>query len=167
MEQAAFLFGVVGEAVRELVVVGEVHHDVGPFAAFDAVHGGERHPGRVAAHGEVAAQPALEAAGVVVQAGELGQRGEVVVLGRAVHAVAVVVERGDGAAEADAVDEGVDHVGGGGATGDQRLQPFDVGGELGDPGGIAVVGEPFGEALEGVDAALLGDPVGDARVQRA
>ena len=167
MEQAPFLLDVFGEAVRVLLGVGQVHDHMRPLLPLHAVHGGEGDARSIAADGQLRSQPAFEGGHVVVQRGELGDRGEIVALGAAVHAVTGRVERRDRTGEPDLVDERQHDIGGGRATRDHPLERLDVACEVGHPLGVALLVEASCETEEFDDRALLGDPVADAGVERA
>ena len=127
VEETPFLLHVVGQAVRVLLAVDEVHDHVRPLLALHAMDGRQQHPVGGSSHRQLRSQPRLERRDVVVQCRELADRHEVVTLGRTVHAPTMRVERGDRAGQADLVDQVDDHVGGGGAAGDHLLQRLDVG----------------------------------------
>ena len=166
VEEAAFLLDVVGQAVRILFGVGQMHDHVRPLLALDPVHRGQQHATGRPLDGELAAHPTLERGGIVVQRREVGDRSEIVALGRPVHAAPVGVERRNRARQTDVVDQREHEVRGTGARSDELLQPLDVGGEVDHTLGVAFVGEASGELVEIDDRRLFADPVGDARVER-
>lgn len=167
MEEASLFLGVVGQAVGELVGIGEVHHHDGPFETLDTVHRGEQNAGGIAFGDELGSQPGLEGAGVGMERRQLQNGLEVVALGRAVHAVAAVVEGGDRAGQVHLVDEGGDDAKRRRALGRHDPEPVDVGCEAVDAVGVAIVVESFGQLVEIFDAVLFGHPVGDAGVERS
>ncbi len=71
VEEAAFLLDVVGQAVRVLLGVGQMHDDVRPLLALDPVDGGEQHAAGRPLDGELIAHPPFERGRIVVQRREV------------------------------------------------------------------------------------------------
>ncbi len=165
MEEAPLFLLVVGEAVGELVGIGVVDDDQRPLLALHPVHRGQGYPTGLPARSECPAQPGFESGGVGVQGGQLGQGGEVVALGGAIHSPAMEIEGGDAGGQPHLVAQGAEHGGGGAAVGREVREAFDVGGEGFDALRVALGVYPRGQSAQTGHGALLCNPGGDARVQ--
>ena len=115
------------------------------------MHGGQGDPTRGPWLADAGAKPTLEQLRIGLQISELGDGGEVVVLGGAVHAPTVRVEGRDARRKAHRIAQRAEDRAGGAAVGGQPSEPLDVCGEFLDPNGISFAVDSPGQAAKTVE----------------
>ncbi len=131
------------------------------------MHRGQRDTLGLPRPAQLGAQPRLEQRRVRLQHRQLGDRGQVVALGRTVHSSPMRVEGRQCRGHPHRVVQPGQDLGGRCTAIGEPLQALDVGGERLDPLGFARCVETAGEAAQRVERRLFGDPPGDVRSQRA